>query len=80
MARDLQTVKTRSLTAAQYEHFSDVPPDLEWPANITNKKTRSNSNSYLLEITLTCCRQTVEWPISRHDRRLLHAGVNSHYR
>jgi integrase/recombinase XerD len=40
MARDLQTVKTRSLTAAQYEHLSDVPPELEWLANITNKKTR----------------------------------------
>jgi integrase/recombinase XerD len=40
MARDLQTVKTRTLTAAQYDHLSDVPPELEWLANITNKKTR----------------------------------------
>jgi len=40
MARDLQTVKTRSLTAAQYDHLSDVPPEIEWLANIPNKKTR----------------------------------------
>jgi site-specific recombinase XerD len=40
MARDLQTVKTRTLTAAQYDHLSDVPPEIEWLANITNKKTR----------------------------------------
>jgi len=40
MARDLQTVKTRTLTTAQYDHLSDVPPEIEWLANITNKKTR----------------------------------------
>ena len=40
MARGLQTVKTRTLTAAQYDHLSDVPPEIEWLANIPNKKTR----------------------------------------
>ena len=40
MARDLQRVKTRTLTSAQYDHLSDVPPEIEWLANITNKKTR----------------------------------------
>ena len=40
MARDLQTVKTRTLTAAQYDHLSEVPPEIEWLANIPNKKTR----------------------------------------
>jgi len=40
MSRDLRTVTTRTLTAAQYDHLSDVPPEIEWLANITNKKTR----------------------------------------
>jgi site-specific recombinase XerD len=40
MARDLIRVKTRGLTAAQYDHLSDVPPELEWLGNIPNKKTR----------------------------------------
>ena len=40
MAKDVLPVKTRALTAAQYDHLSDVPPELEWLANITNKKTR----------------------------------------
>jgi hypothetical protein len=28
------------LTAAQLSHLADVPPGLEWLANITNGKTR----------------------------------------
>jgi site-specific recombinase XerD len=40
MARDLQTVKTRALTAAQYAGLAAVPPEIEWLANIPNKKTR----------------------------------------
>ena len=40
MARDLQTVKTRTLTAAQYGQLSDVPPEIEWLANISKKKTQ----------------------------------------
>jgi integrase/recombinase XerD len=40
MAKDLVPVKTRALTAAQYDHLADVPPEIEWLANITNKKTR----------------------------------------
>lgn len=28
------------LTPAQFEHLADVPPELEWLANITNDKTR----------------------------------------
>jgi hypothetical protein len=34
------TVKTRTLTAAQYDRLADVPPEAEWLANITNKKTQ----------------------------------------
>lgn len=28
------------LTPAQFEHLADVPPELEWLANLTNEKTR----------------------------------------
>ncbi len=37
---DLIPVKNRSLTSAQYGELADVPPELEWLANITNPKTR----------------------------------------
>ena len=37
---DLIPVKNRSLTAAQYGALADVPPEIEWLANITNLKTR----------------------------------------
>jgi len=40
MSQELLPVKTRTLTAAQYDELADVPPELEWLANITNKKTR----------------------------------------
>ena len=31
---------TRVLTPAQYGDLAEVPPELEWLANITNRKTR----------------------------------------
>jgi integrase/recombinase XerD len=37
---DLIPVKNRSLTPAQYGALADVPPEIEWLANITNPKTR----------------------------------------
>ncbi len=40
MAKDLVQVEKRSLTAAQYGDLAEVPPELEWLANITNPKTR----------------------------------------
>jgi integrase/recombinase XerD len=40
MAKDLVAVEKRSLTPAQYGDLADVPPELEWLANITNPKTR----------------------------------------
>lgn len=38
-------VKNRSLTPVQYGALADVPPKLEWLANITNPKTRRNCTS-----------------------------------
>jgi hypothetical protein len=40
--------ESRTLTAAQFQALSDVPPDLEWFANIPNAKTRK---AYQLDIT-----------------------------
>ena len=37
---DLVPIGKDSLTLAQYRQLEDVPPELEWLANITNPKTR----------------------------------------
>jgi hypothetical protein len=37
--RGLIPVKKSSLTPKQFEKLSDVPPEIEWLANITNEKT-----------------------------------------
>jgi hypothetical protein len=37
---DLVIIGKQTLTAAQYSDLADVPPELEWLANITNGKTR----------------------------------------
>jgi hypothetical protein len=37
---DLIPLKNRSLTPTQYGALADVPPEIEWLANITNPKTR----------------------------------------
>jgi integrase/recombinase XerD len=34
------TVKTRLLTAAEFQRLADVPPEVEWFANIRNASTR----------------------------------------
>jgi site-specific recombinase XerD len=38
--KDLIPVKQGALSAAQFEKLAEVPPELEWLANITNEKTR----------------------------------------
>jgi len=40
MSSKLVPALNRALTAAQYAELADVPPELEWLANITNAKTR----------------------------------------
>lgn len=40
MVSDLVVIREDSLTPAQYRQLEDVPPELEWLANITNPKTR----------------------------------------
>src|ERR1700685_3976067 len=40
MAKDLITLNQNGLTPAQFGDLAEVPPELEWLANITNAKTR----------------------------------------
>ena len=37
---DLVAISKETLTPAQFAQLADVPPELEWLANITNPKTR----------------------------------------
>lgn len=37
---NLVPIGKEKLTPAQYSELADVPPELEWLANITNKKTQ----------------------------------------
>lgn len=45
--KELVLVEKGSLTAAQFDRLADVPPELEWLANITNEKTR---RAYKLDV------------------------------
>src|ERR1017187_8889942 len=48
MTSGLIPVPRRTLTPAQYGELADVPPELEWLANITNPKTR---RAYKLDVS-----------------------------
>jgi hypothetical protein len=37
---DLVPISKEKLTPAQHSELADVPPEIEWLGNITNKKTR----------------------------------------
>jgi integrase/recombinase XerD len=39
-SRDLISARNASLTSAEFTALADVPPEIEWLANITNAKTR----------------------------------------
>ena len=38
--KDLISIEKRNLTAAEFQGLADLPPELEWFANITNEQTR----------------------------------------
>jgi hypothetical protein len=40
VVNDLVPISKESLTLEQYRQLEDVPPELEWLANITNEKTQ----------------------------------------
>ena len=48
MPSELTPVPKRTLTPAQYGDLADMPPELEWLANLTNKKTR---RAYKLDVS-----------------------------
>jgi hypothetical protein len=37
---DLVPISKEKLTPQQFNELADVPPEIEWLGNITNKKTR----------------------------------------
>ena len=39
------TATERLLSAAEFQHLADVPPEVEWFANITNRSTRKIHNT-----------------------------------
>ena len=49
---ELVPIGKESLTPAQFSGLSDVPPELEWLANITNAKTRHAYKSDVAEFIL----------------------------
>ena len=40
MAKDLAAITKTGLTPVQFSDLAEVPPELEWLANLTNAKTR----------------------------------------
>jgi len=42
MSSGLVPVPKRTLTSMHYDDLADVPPEVEWLANITNKKDRTS--------------------------------------
>ena len=40
MSTEIVPASSRQLTSAQFHHLSDVPPEIEWFANLTNPNTR----------------------------------------
>lgn len=46
--KDLIAIERRNLTAAEFQGLADVPPELEWFANITNAQTR---RAYKCDVT-----------------------------
>ena len=61
MAKDLVAVERRALTPTQFGDLADVPPELEWLANITNPKTRRAYKNDVGEFSaFTRLREAVE--------------------
>jgi site-specific recombinase XerD len=59
--KDLIPIKKQSLTPAQYGALAEVPPELEWLANITNPKTRRAYKNDVTEFSaFTGLRNPVE--------------------
>jgi hypothetical protein len=55
MANELVPLAGLSLTPAQFSELADVPPELEWLANITNAKTRRAYETWRNSVALPDC-------------------------
>jgi site-specific recombinase XerD len=84
---DLVPISKETLTPAQFAQLADVPPELEWLANITNPKTR---RAYKLDVeefvrftglktpaglrTVTRAH-VIAWRKALEDRKLAHSSI-----
>jgi integrase/recombinase XerD len=66
---DLVVISEQKLTPAQFSSLSDVPPEIEWLANITNDKTRRAYKNDVQEFVLFT---------SLHDPAALRTVARSH--
>jgi integrase/recombinase XerD len=84
---DLVIIGKQTLTAAQYSDLADVPPELEWLANITNGKTRrfykSDVEEFLIftglrapaELRTVTRAHVIAWRKSLEARQLMPASI-----
>jgi hypothetical protein len=65
---DLVVISEQKLTPAQFSDLADVPPEVEWLANITNPKTRraEGGSSPMCQRKVEMCGSTVS---SRGDEQ-----------
>ena len=56
--KDLIAIKTIALTLAQFSELTEVPPELEWLANITNDKAR---RAYTIDAGDSCHKRALAW-------------------
>jgi hypothetical protein len=47
-------VPSSTLTVTQFQHLADVPPEIEWFANLTNANTRRAYQQDLADWPCTC--------------------------
>jgi integrase/recombinase XerD len=58
---DLVEIGTPHLTPSQYKDLSDVPPEVEWLANLTNPKTRRAYKEDVAEfVSFTCLNDSAQ--------------------
>ena len=81
------TDKIQALTAEQYKRLEDIPPEVEWLANITNEKTRRFYKADVAEFILftglreraslrTVARShVIAWRKALEDRNLTPASI-----
>ena len=84
---DLIPISKEKLTPAQFSELADVPPEIEWLGNITNKKTRRAYKIDVQEfVDFTGLREpaalrtvarshVIAWRKHLESRKLSHASI-----